>query len=231
MNTRRNVTLIAASLSLALVVSLPSIAAANLLVDPDFNGVPPLNTMAGIFGPPFVTGQWGPESGGIIGPVGVITPLSAPTMHVMSYNSSGYTQTAQITDVSSYPSGSSFNLSAFFTADANVAAANAFVNISFYDASYANLPSPLSTGLVLDSSAATWEPISMTAAAPPSTKYVVSQVLFLESSLLDSQGVIGRGYVDSASLTVVPEPSAFVLCGAAVVGLLVYARRRKNKIA
>lgn len=230
MNARTNFTIVSAGLLLAIVLCTPSIAAANILVDPEFDGIPPLNNLPTVFGPPFILGQWGAENGAIVPVTGGVTPLTATTMLAEYATGSTYTQTMQATDVSSYPAGTTFALGAYFNVDQNLAAAQAFVNLSFYDASYTNLgPSP-SAGLTLDNNPATWEPISVSFAAPPSTKYVVSQVMYLESSLFDSTGVVGTGYVDSASLRAVPEPSAFVLLGMGAAGLLGVVWRRKRAL-
>ena len=48
---------------LAITASAPSAMAVNMLVDPEFDGIPPLNTLLTVFGPPFITGQWGAENG------------------------------------------------------------------------------------------------------------------------------------------------------------------------
>ena len=214
MNTRTNLTIVIANLLLAFASASPSAEAANLLVDPDFNGVPPLSSAATVLGPPFVLGQWGPENGAIVGVDGGVTPLTASTM-LAEYapGTSSYTQTYQATDVSADPAGSTYTLSAFFDANQNLSAASAFVNISFYDASYSPLGVPLSSGLILDNNTATWQQISATATEPAGTKYVLSQVLYDNSTLQSSNGAIFPSYVDGASLTLksVPEPSAFAL--------------------
>jgi hypothetical protein len=198
-------------------------AAANLLVDPEFDGIPALNTFVNVFGPPFITGQWGAENGAIVGVDGGVTPRTARTMLAEYSPAGGYTQTMQATDVSSFPALSTFNLSAYFNGNMNLAAPQGFVNLSFYDASYNQVGAANSAGLVLDNSPLTWQQISLTLAEPLNTKYVVSQVLYLESTLTDSSGAIWPGYVDSASLTVVPEPSVFALL---VVGAVALAGRR-----
>ena len=77
-------------------------------------------------------------------------------------------------------------------------AALAYVEVSFFDSSYALLGGPFSAGLVLDANPSTWEQISVTATEPLNTKYVLSQVLYDNSTLLDITGVIDPGYVNSA---------------------------------
>jgi hypothetical protein len=226
MNARTN--LVLAGLLLAAVSLVPSTATANVLVDPEFNGVPPLSTLAPVFGPPFILGQWGAENGAIVSATGV-APLTASTM-LAEYPTGGtYTQTMQATDVSAYPVGTIFNLSAYFNVDQNLAAAQAFVNLSFYDATYTSLGLGSSAGLTLDNNPATWEPISLSFASPLGTQYAVAQVMYLESTLFDSTGTVaGTGYVDSASLRAVPEPATMVLFGMTAVGLTGLAWRRQR---
>ena len=139
----------------------------------------------------------------------------------------GYTQTIQVTDVSADPALSSYTLSAYFNANQNLSAAHAYVNVTFYDATYSLLGGPPSAGLILDGSPATWQQISLTATEPLSTKYIVSQVLYDESTLVGATGATYPGYVDSASLTRVPEPGTIVLLLGGLTGLLCYAWRKR----
>jgi len=228
MNIRTNLIFACAGLMLAIAASTPS-ARANLLVDPEFDGIPPLNTLFNIFNPPsyLITGQWGAENGAIVGVDGGVTPLTAKTM-LAEYYTGSYTQTLQVTDVSADPASSTYTLSAYFNANQNLSAANAFVNITFYDSTYTFLGGPPSSGLVLDNNPSTWAQISLTATEPLNTKYIVSQVMYLDSTLMDSSGATYPGYVDSASLTLVPEPGTMLLLLSGLVGLLCYAWRKRK---
>jgi hypothetical protein len=223
MNTRTNVILVCAGLLLAIAASTP-VAEANLLVDPEFDGIPPLNNLATVFGPPFILGEWGAENGAIVGVDDGVTPLTARTMLAEYSPAGGYTQTIQVTDVSADPASSTYALSAYF--NANVPAAQGYVNLSFYDSSNTYLGDTSSPVQILDSNPATWEQISLTLTEPLSTQYIVSQVLYLESTLMGNDGVVHAGYVDSASLTRVPEPSSVMLLLSGLA--LCYARRKRS---
>jgi hypothetical protein len=212
MSTRANLIIASACLLLAISAATPAVAAPNLLVDPEFDGTPALNPFAPVFGPPFITGQWGAENGAIVGAADGITPRTARTMLAEYSPAGGYTQTLQVTDVSADPAGSKYTLSAYI--NANLPAAQAFVNLSFYDSANNYLGLAVSSGGVLDSNLTTWEQFSLTVTEPLNTKYVLSQVLYLESTLTDSDGVVRHaGYVDSASLTTesVPEPTTIII--------------------
>jgi hypothetical protein len=230
MNYRNNLVPLCAALLLAIAAVTPA-AGANLLVDPEFDGIPSLLPMASVFPPSgsSILGNWGAENGAIVGLDDGVTPLTLKTMLAEYSPAGGYTQTAQVTDVSSYPAGSTFLLSAYFNVNDHVPAASAFVNISFYDASYSFLSGPPSAGLILDTNIVTWEQISLTATEPLGTKYVVSQVLYDENTLPGVDGVVHAGYVDSASLTVVPEPGTIALLGMGAFGLFVWTWRRNHK--
>jgi hypothetical protein len=227
MNSRDKILLSFVFLLLFVAVSAP-LSGANLLVDPEFDGIPALLPMGSVFPPSgfSVYGNWGAENGAIVTAQDSVTPLSATTMLAESTGSPNYTQTAQVTDVSAFSPGSTYTLSAYF--NANVPAALAFVNMSFYDASYAYLGDLSSSPGLIDSNPATWEQKSLAMAAPLTTKYIVSQVLYDESSITTSDGLVHAGYVDSASLTVVPEPSTIALLGMGVFGLLAWTWRRNR---
>ncbi|MBN2578286.1 MAG: PEP-CTERM sorting domain-containing protein [Pirellulales bacterium] len=227
MNTRNNLVLLCTGLLLAITAATP-VAGANLLVDPEFDGSPSLLSMGVVFPPSgsSVYGNWGAEIGAIVTAQDSVTPLTATTMLAEFTGSPNYTQTAQVTDVSAFTPGSSYTLSAYF--NANVPAALAFVNMSFYDAAYTYLSDLSSSPGLIDSNPATWEQKSLTTIAPLTTKYIVSQVLYDENSITTNDGVIHAGYVDSASLTVVPEPGTLLLLSTGLAGLL-YTTWRKRK--
>ena len=61
MNTRTNLIIVSAGLLLAIASATPSAEAQ--LVDPDFNGTPPLNTDTYVLQNPFNAGLWGAQDG------------------------------------------------------------------------------------------------------------------------------------------------------------------------
>ncbi len=227
MNAHMKLILACAGLLLAVAASTPS-AMANLLVDPEFDGIPTLLPMGSVFPPSgsSVYGNWGTENGAIVTAQDSVTPLSATTMLAEYTGSPNYTQTAQVTDVSAFSPGSTYTLSASF--NANVPAALAFVNMSFYDATYTYLGDFSSSPGLIDSNPATWEQKSLTMTAPLATKYIVSQVMYDENSITTSDGLVHAGYVDSASLTRVPEPGTVALLLGGLAGLLCYAWRKRR---
>jgi hypothetical protein len=230
MNARTNRILACASLLLAIAAATP-VAGANLLVDPEFNGTPPLLPMGSVFPPSGSStyGNWGAENGAIVTAQDSVTPLTATTMLAESTGSPNYSQTAQVTDVSAFSPGSTYTLSAYF--NANVPAALAFVNMSFYDATYTYLSDLSSSPGLIDSNPATWEQKTLTLTAPLTTKYIISQVMYDENSITTTDGLVHAGYVDSASLTVVPEPGTIALLGMGAFGLLAWTWRRNRKTA
>jgi hypothetical protein len=227
MNSRVHL-LFSLAITLLFVAAAAPPAGASLLVDPEFDGTPALLPMGSVFPPSgsSVYGNWGAENGAIVTAQDSVTPLTATTMLAEYTGSPNYTQTAQVTDVSAFSPGSTYTLSAYF--NANVPAALAYVNMSFYDATYTYLSDLSSSPGLIDSNPATWEQKSLTMAAPPTTKYIVSQVLYDESSITTSDGLVHAGYVDSASLTVVPEPSTIALLGMGAFGLLAWTWRRNR---
>ena len=204
-------------------------AKANLLVDPGFE-VNPLDTATNVLNNfPVYQGIWGQENGTITGVDGGVTPAQGFKMLRMD-NTGSYTQTFQVTDVTSYAAtidagGATINMSALFDVDKNLLAALGGVGVSFFTANnYGSLTSFITGSLTLDNSANTWEPITVSGAIPVGTRWLVSQVFYQDATLLGIDGNYGGGYVDAADLTITPEPATMCLLGLGTLGLL---RRRK----
>ncbi len=225
MTTRMKQTLGCMSLGLALA-TFTSSARANLLVDPGFEANP-LTTASNVLNNfPTYQGQWGVESATITGVDGGVTPAQGTQMLRMTDDGLVATQAFQVTDVTVYAGlidsgGATANLSALFNADKNVPAAIASVYVQFFSASNygSQIGTPLNAGLTLDNTPGTWELISVSGAIPVNTRWILSQVMYNNASLVNNPG-----YVDAARFTVTPEPATLAALG---LGSLAFLRRRR----
>lgn len=225
MITRMKQTLVCMSLGLVLA-AFTSSARANLLVDPGFEANP-LTTASNVLNNfPTYQGQWGVESATITGVDGGVTPAQGTKMLRMTDDGLVATQAFQVTDVTVYAGlidsgGATANLGALFNADKNVPAAIASVYVQFFSASNygSQIGTPLNAGLTLDNNPATWELISVSGAIPVNTRWILSQVLYNNASLVSNPG-----YVDAARFTVTPEPATLAVLG---LGSLALRRRRR----
>jgi hypothetical protein len=228
MNTRTKLILTCAGLLLTISAFAPS-ARANLLVDPGFEANP-LTTDYNVLNF-FATyqGVWGVEVATITGVDGGVTPAQGVKMLRMTDDGLTWTQGFQVTDVTSYAAfidsgGATVNMSALLNADKNVPAALGEVSVQFFGAS--NYGSQIGTGiagsLTLDNFPNTWQTASVSGAIPVGTRWLLSQVLYQDASLVSNPG-----YVDATNLTITPEPGTLVLLGCGLVGLFCYAWRRR----
>ena len=218
MNTRKNFVIVSAGLLLAMACTTPR-AEANSLVNAGFESGPAsLTSYVNVLGPPFLTGQSGEKAGVIeTGPDNGVTPHTGSFMLAETNSGYAYTSTYQATNLP-YFAGEQVSLSAWFNAPAALSGlADADVVVTCYASSNSyptNLGSSSAT-LVL-SPTPQWQQLTLpTFTVPAGTNYILSNVGFLNSSLIDSTGVIYPGFVDDANLTVTPEPSTFALLGAA----------------
>lgn len=201
-------------------------ARANLLVDPGFESNPTTSAFNVLTNFPTYQGQWGPEVGSITGATGGVTPAQGTKMLSMTDDGLTATQTFQTTNVSALSglinSGTAvINLSALFNAGPNVPAGVGAVYVQFFSGpSYGTqLGTGAGSGLTLDGNPQTWQPIALSATVPVGTTWVLSQVFFVNSSLLSN-----AGYVDAADMTITPEPVSMALLG---LGSVVLLRRRR----
>jgi hypothetical protein len=200
-------------------VPLPA-AATNLLYDGAFDLNSPLTSFPAIL-TPFTAGQWAVESAVNTTTTSGVTPASATRMLQMANEGGVLTQAGQAVPISA---GTYVTLSALFTTDPNVSGAIAGVFLDFYGATFGPPTGPeLSATLNLDANNPDWEFLSVSGLAPASTQWVVAQVTYNDASLGTN-----FGYVDNASLTVVPEPQtwAMMLLGFAGLGFAGYRRAR-----
>jgi hypothetical protein len=237
MTTRTHQILACVSLLLAFAVFTPS-AQANLLVDPGFEANP-LNTAAYVINTPnpMNPGVWGVEAATITGVDGGITPAQGVKMlRMVDDGQGGATQCMQATDVTSYAAlidsgAATITMRGLFNASPNLPAAIGGVYVSFFTTSnYASLTGFLSNGLTLDALPSTWEPISVSGAIPVGTRWLLSQVVYSDASLLAPTGASYAGYVDAAGLEIraVPEPATMSLLGLGLAGMIL-RRKRQGK--
>ena len=85
-----------------------------------------------------------------------------------------------------------------------------------------------SVGSVLDTNPASWQPINVASAVPPTTQYLRLQVAYANASLVNANGAARPGFVDNASLVlrIVPEPATLGLGAFALIGAVLAGRRR-----
>ena len=230
MNTHRN--LIAACICLLLVFAASAQpAGANLLVDPGFE-LNPLDTAANVLGNfPLYQGVWGVEAATIVVAENTVTPPQGVKMlRMVDDGQGGTTQGMQVTDVTSYATlidsgGATVNMSALFDAHPKLPAAIGGVYVSFFTANYyGSLTTFIGNTLTLDTAPSTWEPISVSGAIPAGTRWLLSQVVYSDASLLGSDGVSYPSYVDAADLSITPEPASLGLLAFAALAL--WTRRR-----
>jgi hypothetical protein len=215
-----------------LCAALISVSAhANLLVDPGFESNP-LTTATNVLNF-FATyqGQWGQELSTIVTAENGITPYQLVNMLHMDYTGS-YTQTFQVTDVTSYAGlidsgNAAVNLTAWFNIDKAVPAALGALGVSFFTGnSYGTLTTGFTNSLILDTSSNTWQSISAINSIPAGTRWLVSQVAYQDSTLLGIDGAWHPGYVDAADLTITQVPEPATLSILALGGLSLLRKKR-----
>ena len=199
-------------------------AATNLLYDGAFDLNSPLTSFPAIL-VPFTAGQWAVENAVNTTATSGVNPSSSPRMLQMANEGAVLTQAGQAVPISA---GKYITLSALFTTDKNVSGAIAGVFLDFYGATFGSPTGPeLSATLLLDPFNADWEPLSVSGFTPAGTQWVVAQVTYNDASL-----GANFGYVDNASLTVVPEPQtwAMMLLGFAGLGFAGYRRAKAGRM-
>ncbi len=215
-----------------MLLSLGSSAQANLLNDPGFESNP-LTTANNVLNN-FVAfqGIWGVEAATITGIDGGVTPAQGTKMLRMVDDGISWTQGFQITDVTSYAAaidsgGSTLSAGALYTTGPALSGAISNISVLFFSAANwgSQIGVPLSSNLILDSSANTWETNIAFGSIPIGTRWLLTQVAYQNASLLASDGVSYPGYVDSAVLDIkIPEPATIALLS---LGALLLKRNRK----
>jgi hypothetical protein len=219
-------------LSLACVVCAAGTAAgANLVTDPGFELNPVTTAVNSLGNFPGFQGVWGQENSTIVGVDGGSTPYAGRNQLRMDVTGGVTTQAFQSIDVSSYAgiidaNNAVLTASAWFNSNSNNALGGVYISY-FTGNTYGTLFGPLDTAVAtFDNSAATWQQNSLTVPVPAGTRWILFQVAFAESTLYDSAGTIGSGYVDEAfaEINPVPAPAGALVLG---VGGLALCRRRR----
>jgi hypothetical protein len=211
-------------------------AQAALLVDGGFE-LNALTTYTNVITAPgnvgFI-GVWGEESATRTGSIDGVTPVG--TQMIRTTGAGSAWQTVQITDVSSMSADidlgtQTFDLQALFTTGFGVSGQTGQVIISFYTAISSMSSATLATNRIssvgnadpLDGDGKTWESIQLTGSVPIGTRYVLSELVFRDDG--NAMGS-NAGYIDGASLSIVPEPSSVALLGLGATTLMLRRRRQ-----
>ena len=202
------------------VLALPTLGRAqNVLIFGGFetNNVVPL---AGIVNP-LLAGSWGVEQAVRTGTSGSVMPYKGDWMLKMDDDGLVVTQAFQFVDISGRGNLNEFEVEAWYNSDAS--AARIGLRLSYY-ATDADFGSPLSIesrAMILDDDTSTWQGLYYRSDIPAAATWVGFEVNFRNDTIgTDS------GFVDGASLLLVPEPASMIALGLGVVALL---RRRKRK--
>jgi hypothetical protein len=204
----------------------------NLLTDPGWD-TPLTNPLGGFIpvfnGPIFDT--WGAEVGGVVGAENGITPAAGNGMLRQFQTSLVATQSLQLLDVTSYAADIDANnvtveLNSLFNVPSVLAGAVANVTIRYRDALETYIGPTASASISLDGSAATWEPSSIVGfPVVPGTRRIHAEVAYTNASFIANPNMPAYTDVADLRLTIVPEPSAFLLLALAFGGVASSRRR------
>ncbi|MCH7904525.1 MAG: PEP-CTERM sorting domain-containing protein [Armatimonadetes bacterium] len=203
------------------VLALPTLGhAQNLLVYGGFetdNVVP----LAGIVNP-LQPGLWGVERAvRDTGPTGGVIPYKGNWMLKMDDPGGVVTQAFQFVDISNRGTLNELEVEAWYNSDADAARVNLIVSYYRTNLDWFNEISVDSRAMVLDNDTSTWQGLYYRSDIPGAANWVGFQVSFVNTTIgADS------GFVDGASLLLVPEPATMIALG---IGLAALAARRRRK--
>ena len=203
------------------VLALPTLGhAQNLLVYGGFetdNVVP----LAGIVNP-LQPGLWGVEVAvRDTGPTNGIIPYKGSWMLKMDDDNLTQTQAFQFVDISNRGAQGILEVEAWYNSDAT--AADIRLKLHYFQTAndWGNPLSVDSRAMVLDNDASTWQGLYYRSAIPGPATWVGVEVAFTNASI-----GANSGFVDNASLQLIPEPASMIALG---IGLAALAARRRRK--
>ncbi len=238
---KRQVTTLIAALAVILVLA-QFCTAANLVSNSGFEVFE-----ATCPGWPSIYGDWSGDYSSIVGTSDGIAPLEGSQM--LKFRGGAWEsweqkyvacQVPQIIDISSYNSLVTAGLavasaSAYFNRVAGDAQTDTefFLRIWAHEGAPSTYPAQkgisyldvVDVSIITDSDLGTWEICQASLALPTNTDFLVIEVIANENVFDDLSGVEFDGhYVDAVSLTIVPEPTSFLLLS---MGALMFRRKRK----
>ncbi len=209
------------ALAILSVLALPTLGRAQLLVHGGFeiDNIIPLATAVG---PPFVPGVWGVEQAvRDTGPTGGVIPYQGSWMLKMDDDFLSHTQAFQFVDISGRGNLNTLEVEAWFNSDAS--AADAGLRLDYY-ATANSWGTPVSLDgrrMVLDNNVATWQRQFFSSPIPAAANWVAVEVNFINASI-----GINSGFVDGASLVLIPAPTSMLPFGIGLAALVVRRRRK-----
>ena len=204
-------------------LALPTLGhAQELLVQGGFEA-PNLVSLPTAVGPPFVPGVWGVEQAvRDTGPTNDIIPYKGNWMLKMDDDGLVLTQAFQFVDISTRGNLDTLEVEAWYNSDAT--AADVRLNLWYFAGanSWGNPISIDGESMILDDVRRTWEGLFYRSSIPGNANWVGVEVAYRNDSIgTDS------GFVDNASLVLVPEPASMLALCAGLAALAARRRRRK----
>ena len=203
------------------VLALPTLGhAQNLLVYGGFetDNVVPLPTIVN----PLTPGFWGVEQAvRDTGPTNGVIPYKGSWMLKMDDDNLTWTQAFQFVDISGRGTLNELEVEAWHNSDASAAVIG--LRVHYFETAN-DWGSPLGTdvrSMVLDNDTSTWQGLYYRSPIPGAANWVGFEVSFNNASIgTDS------GFVDNASLLLIPEPVSMIALGMGLAALVMRRRRK-----
>ena len=212
--TRTRLVVVASACTIGSIGS--TVLAANVLTDPSYETSTLTSLLNVITNYPGFAGQWGDELASIVTSQNSVTPLAGNRMLRLDNTGGGYSQVAQVVDLTSLASQIDAGQVAWVASamfNANLPAAQGSVVTVFVDASanHSNITGPVqsSGNVIINANPGDWESISINGSVPFGTRWAYFQVAYWDASLIAIPGTDAAGYVDAANfdIRVIPEPT------------------------